>query len=83
MPQKVDNTGWTYGEQSVGTVVRIVQDRGFAFVRANGGETDFFMHHSDYSGEFIRLKVGQVVAFTPAETPKGPRACFVEKSSIR
>ena len=80
---KVDTTGWTYGEPTQGTVVRIVPDRGFAFVRANGGDVDYFLHTSDYSGEFAGITVGQVVAFTPAETPKGPRACFVEKSSIR
>lgn len=68
-----DQSGWTFGEETTGTVARIVQDRGFAFIRS--GDKDYFLHHSDYEGEFLSLKEKMIVTFTPTETPKGPRAC--------
>ena len=71
--------GWVYSEPTNGIIARIVPDRGFAFIRA--GQTDYFMHHSDYNGEFLSLKEQMRVLFTPAQTPKGPRACLVEKDT--
>lgn len=74
----IDKSGWTFGDAAVtGTIVRIVQERGFAFVRA--GENEYFMHHSDFEGEFLSLKEKMLVTFTPTETPKGPRACNVSR----
>lgn len=69
---------WVYGEPTTGTVIRIVQERGFAFVRA--GADDYFLHYSDYENEFVGLKENKsVVKFTPTKTPKGLRACFASR----
>jgi len=67
-----------YGEPTTGIIARIVTDRGFAFVRS--GDKDYFLHHTDYNGEFLGLREKMSIDFTPAETSKGPRACFAEKS---
>lgn len=74
----IDRAGWVFGDPATGTIARIVQDRGFAFVRS--GDKDYFMHHSDYDGEFLSLREKMIVTFTPTETPKGPRATRVERN---
>lgn len=72
-----DRSDWTYGERTTGTVVRLVLDRGFVFIRA--GENDYFLHHSEYDGEFLRLSEKTVLTFIPAQTPKGLRAIQAER----
>lgn len=62
--------------QITGTVARVVTDRGFAFVRS--GDTDYFLHHSEFDGEFNRLTQGTVISFTPINGPKGPRCAQAE-----
>jgi cold shock CspA family protein len=56
-----------------GGVTRIVQERGFAFVRS--GEQDYFLHHTELQNcSFNKLQVGDQVKFEAVETPKGLRA---------
>ena len=61
-----------------GTVVRVVRDRGFGFIRANGHE--YFFHASGLlSGEFLTIEIGARVEFGVEHTPKGARAIDVEQ----
>jgi cold shock CspA family protein len=61
-----------------GNVTRIVQDRGFAFVRA--GEQDYFLHHTELENcQFNKLQIGDQIRFEPAETTKGLRATSASK----
>jgi cold shock protein len=66
-----------------GTVKKIVSDRGFGFISANGG--DVFFHHSVVAdNKFDELKEGQAVTYEIATGPdargrdKGPRAVSVQ-----
>ena len=66
-----------------GTVKKIVSDRGFGFISANGG--DVFFHHSVVvDNKFDELKEGQAVTYEIATGPdvrgrdKGPRAISVQ-----
>ena len=57
-----------------GTVVRMIRDRGFGFVRCDDG-TEVFFHHSALEGAAIEdLHEGQAVEYTEGRGPKGPRA---------
>lgn len=60
-----------------GTVRRIIRDRGFGFI--SSGDQEYFMHHTEYQGDFATLNEGHEVTFTPAESPKGARASNVNK----
>jgi CspA family cold shock protein len=56
-----------------GTVKKIVSDKGFGFIEANG--QDIFFHHSSLVGVQIEeLQEGQAVAYEMGNGPKGPRA---------
>lgn len=77
MREQHAQVGWVYGEPQVGTVARIVRERGFGFIRS--GPTDYFFHQADYDGELERLQEKTVVTFIPTETPKGPRATNVAR----
>ena len=64
-----------------GTIARLLIDKGFGFIRDEGG-TEHFFHRSSVRGAvFELLREGQRVEFTTEESPKGPRAgevCLVE-----
>ena len=54
-----------------GPIVRIIRDRGFAFVRAENG-AEVFMHHSSLPpGVFDTLQEGQEVEFDIENDPRG------------
>lgn len=57
-----------------GKIARLVIDKGFGFVEADG--QDFFFHHSAVRGaQFADLREGQPVRFdASAGAGKGPRA---------
>ena len=58
-----------------GTIKRLVTDKGFGFVAADGEETEYFFHQSACNGCSIdELREGQAVTFDPGQGPKGPRA---------
>src|SRR3954469_24054191 len=57
-----------------GTIARLLIDKGFGFIRDEGG-TEHFFHRSSVRGAvFELLREGQRVEFTPEDSGKGPRA---------
>ena len=56
-----------------GTIKRLVRDRGFGFIRDDGGQ-EWFFHRSSVQGNFDQLSEGQHVSFDEEPSPKGPRA---------
>ncbi len=56
-----------------GTIKKLVTDKGFGFISADGG--DVFFHHSAVEGTtFEELREGQTVEYQNGQGPKGPRA---------
>ena len=65
----------------MGTIKKLVQDKGFGFISTNDG-TDVFFHHSTVADQqFDDLEVGQQVEYTldgeGGKGGKGPRAASV------
>jgi cold shock protein len=58
---------------SSGTIKRLVRDRGFGFIRDDGGQ-EWFFHRSSVQGSFDQLNEGQRVNFEEEPSAKGPRA---------
>ena len=52
-----------------GTVVRLIRDRGFGFLRVEDGSEVFFHHSAMNPGEFDSLQEGQELEFTIAILP--------------
>jgi len=64
-----------------GSIVKIVDDRGFGFIKPDEGEKELFFHaRSLDEGVFDELKEGDKVTFQIEEGPKGPAAIEVEKA---
>jgi CspA family cold shock protein len=59
-----------------GTIKRLVRDRGFGFIRDDGGQ-EWFFHRSAVEGSFDQLNEGQRVSFDEEPSAKGPRAANV------
>lgn len=60
-----------------GTIKRLVRDRGFGFIRDDGGK-EWFFHRSGVRTEaFEQLAEGQRVSFDEEQSAKGPRAIDV------
>ena len=57
-----------------GTIKRLVRDRGFGFIRDDGGQEWFFHRSSVQSAGFDQLNEGQRVSFDEEPSQKGPRA---------
>ena len=57
-----------------GTFARLLIDKGFGFIRDEGGVEHFFHRSSVRGAVFELLREGQRVDFTVEESPKGPRA---------
>ena len=57
-----------------GMIKRLVRDRGFGFIRDEGGQEWFFHRSSVTAGSFESLNEGQRVAFDEEPSAKGPRA---------
>jgi CspA family cold shock protein len=57
-----------------GTIARLLIDKGFGFIRDEGGIEHFFHRSSVRGAVFELLREGQRVEFTPEESGKGPRA---------
>jgi len=58
---------------ATGTIKRLVRDRGFGFIRDDGGQ-EWFFHRSSVQGSFDQLSEGQRVSFEEEPSAKGPRA---------
>ncbi len=57
-----------------GTIARLLIDKGFGFIRDEGGIEHFFHRSSVRGAVFELLREGQRVEFAPEESGKGPRA---------
>jgi len=59
---------------SSGTIARLLIDKGFGFIRDEGGIEHFFHRSSVQGAVFELLREGQRVEFEVEESAKGPRA---------
>jgi CspA family cold shock protein len=57
-----------------GTIARLLIDKGFGFIRDEGGIEHFFHRSAVRQAVFELLREGQRVEFTAEESTKGPRA---------
>jgi CspA family cold shock protein len=57
-----------------GTIARLLIDKGFGFIRDEGGIEHFFHRSSVQGSVFELLREGQRVEFAIEESAKGPRA---------
>ena len=57
-----------------GTIARLLIDKGFGFIRDEGGIEHFFHRSAVRGAVFELLREGQRVDFTQEESSKGPRA---------
>ena len=64
-----------------GTIKRLVRDRGFGFIRDDGGQ-EWFFHRSSVQGSFDELNEGQRVSFDEEPSAKGPRAGNVRSDEL-
>ena len=66
---------------ATGTIKRIVSDKGFGFIQAEGMEKDLFFHSNALVGvSFDELKEGDTVSFETEESPKGLNATNVKRA---
>jgi CspA family cold shock protein len=57
-----------------GTIQRLVKDRGFGFIRDDGGQ-EWFVHRTAVTDvDFERLDEGERASFDEEPSAKGPRA---------
>src|SRR5207249_11503116 len=57
-----------------GTIARLLIDKGFGFIRDEGGIEHFFHRSAVRGAVFELLREGQRVEFTVEDSAKGPRA---------
>jgi CspA family cold shock protein len=57
-----------------GSIKRLVRDRGFGFIKDDGGQEWFFHRSAVKAGSFDELNEGQRVSFDEEPSSKGPRA---------
>ena len=60
-----------------GTIKRVVRDRGFGFIRDDGGQEWFFHRSAVHAENFEALDEGQRVSFDEEPSAKGPRAANI------
>ena len=61
-----------------GTIKRLVRDRGFGFIRDDGGQEWFFHRSAVREAAFEQLTEGQRVDFDEEVSSKGPRATNIQ-----
>jgi CspA family cold shock protein len=64
-----------------GSIKRLVRDRGFGFIRDDGGQEWFFHRSAAQEISFDELVEGQRVIFDEEPSPKGPRAGNIRKEA--
>ena len=64
----------------IGTVKRIMHDKGFGFILDERGQEYFFHRSGVVGGSFEDLDQGQQVSFELEDSPKGPRANNVRRA---
>ncbi|MFH1201241.1 MAG: cold shock domain-containing protein [bacterium] len=64
-----------------GTIKRLVTEKGFGFIAAEGLQKDLFFHSNSLVGAtFDELKEGDAVSFETEESPKGLNATNVQRA---
>lgn len=64
-----------------GTIKKLVSDKGFGFITAEGLAKDLFFHSNSLVGvAFAELREGDAVSFETENTPKGPAAVNVTRA---
>ena len=64
-----------------GTIKKLVSDKGFGFISAQGLPKDLFFHSNSLNGvSFAELREGDTLSFEMEETPKGPAAVNVQRA---
>lgn len=63
-----------YMARMKGSIKRLVTEKGFGFIAAEGGVEYFFHRSACTNGTFDQLREGQSVSFDVGQGPKGPRA---------
>ena len=64
-----------------GTIKKLVSDKGFGFISADGMEKDLFFHSNALVGvSFDELREGDAVSFETEESPKGLNAVNVQRA---
>jgi len=65
----------------IGTIRTLRVDKGFGFIKSETGQ-EYFFHQSAIYGEGIAdLREGDGVEFEVADSPKGPRAENVKRTT--
>ncbi|MHA1200232.1 MAG: cold-shock protein [Candidatus Heimdallarchaeaceae archaeon] len=57
-----------------GTIKKVMYDRNFGFIEAEGEENDIFFHRSGIEEGFHDLKEGDAVEFEVEQTDRGSQA---------
>jgi cold shock protein len=71
----------THEVTMTGTIAKLREDKGFGFLKDDEGK-EYFFHQSAIFGEGIAdLREGDSVEFTVTQSPKGPRAENVRRTS--
>ncbi|MFA6524408.1 MAG: cold shock domain-containing protein [Candidatus Paceibacterota bacterium] len=66
---------------ATGTIKKMVSDKGFGFISAEGMEKDLFFHTNALVGvSFEELREGDAVSFDTEESPKGLNAVNVQRA---
>ena len=65
-----------------GSIIRVEAQRGFGFLRDDGGLEWFFVAADVRGGRLDDIWVGERVGFTPEATPTGPRAADVHHGQL-
>lgn len=64
-----------------GTIKKLISDKGFGFITAEGLAKDLFFHANSLNGvQFPELREGDTVTFDTEQTPKGPAATNVQRA---
>jgi cold shock protein len=79
---ELDGDGQTLGDgYMMGTIRTLRVDKGFGFIKGETGQ-EYFFHQSAIYGEGIAdLREGDGVEFEVADSPKGPRAANVKRTT--
>ncbi len=65
---------------TLGTIKTIRDDKGFGFIKPEGGSQDIFFHSSSVEGvTFDELREGQQVEFTEGTDPRNPGRSRAER----
>lgn len=66
---------------ATGTIAKIIDEKGFGFIKPAEGEKDLFFHARSVIGDimFDDLREGDSVSYQTEEGPKGLAAVDVEK----